>query len=273
MGRPRTLIISPHLDDAVLSIGGSIAAMADATIATVYTVGPVLDEIAPELVKWGDYEARLKEDTAACEAVGANRVWLGHKERVWRGPMPAMGYFTTPDDRTGFALLEEIAASLDRLSETLGDFEEIYAPLGIGNHVDHVETMLATIEWAAARERIDRLRFYEDFYALSEHLRAAHPISRRWMWSGSFVDGQLADMLTAILGARKGPPLEALCPLFEDVVAWNVEPVAVDLDLKLAAIACYGSQTTAFGGMPGIASTLRAYHTFWGGEPIWRLAA
>lgn len=266
--RSTTLVVSPHLDDAVLSLGGAIATWSDVTIATVYTTGPIFDEIAPELRKWGDYATRLQEDIAACEAIGAERTWLGHMERVWRAPLPPMGYFITPDERAGFTELPAIVASLD----VLGDFDRVFAPLGIGNHVDHVEAMLATIEWATRRGIADRLRFYEDFYGLSERLRAAHPIARRWTWEHSLVAGQLADMMNAIDVARRGPPLEALWPPLAEDVAWTVEPTAIDEDKHLAAIACYGSQTVAFGGMPGIAAAIRAYHGFWGGEPVWRLS-
>ena len=55
--------------------------------------------------------------------------------------------------------------------------------------------------------------------------------------------------------------------------AWTVEPIEIRAHEygKLAAIACYRSQTAAFGGISGITRALRAFHAWWGGaEPLWR---
>src|SRR5664279_1647995 len=85
-----TLIISPHLDDAVWSLGGSIAAWTAAgtrvVVATVYTAGPPLDEVAPEMRVFADYPARRAEDLAACASIGAEVRWLDQVERAFRRP-------------------------------------------------------------------------------------------------------------------------------------------------------------------------------------------
>ena len=75
-----TLVISPHLDDAVLSLGGSIAAWVGSgervVVATVYTAGPPLDTISPGMRRFADYTARCAEDTAACAVLGCETRWL-----------------------------------------------------------------------------------------------------------------------------------------------------------------------------------------------------
>jgi LmbE family N-acetylglucosaminyl deacetylase len=262
------LIVSPHLDDAVLSLGGAIAHwVAGGTrvrVATINTVGPELANVAPDLRKWADYPARLEEDRAACDVLGVERSWLGHVERVWRVEMPPMGFYTLPD----VLATAPIVASLDALDRP----DLVLAPLGIGNHVDHVEAMVATAEWAASRDV--PVQFYEDFYALSATLREAHPVAQRWTWSADAnplaAAPELAAIFERIAVARGGTPIERLYPALEG--GWNVETVPVDEPRGLEAIAKYPSQTAAFGGFDGIAATIRAYHAFWGGEPLWKPA-
>ena len=271
------LVISPHLDDAVLSAGGMIAARAAAgdrvVIATMYTDGPPLDEIVPAMRKWADYPARRAEDANACAAVGAEVRWLGHVERAFRKPfLSGLTYFTTPPDVAGFTTLPQVTASLSSLDDLAPD--QILVPLGIGNHVDHVETMIAGARWALARGWRDRLAFYEDFYGLSTTMRRAHPISKQRDWSRwrspLLRARRLAVILRAIALARRGPAATTFLPAELASCEWTAAPSPIDEAAKLAAIERYPSQAIAFGGMGGIARALRAYHTWWGGEPLWR---
>ena len=105
----RLLVLSPHLDDAVLSLGGAIAAWVAAgervVIATVYTTGPPLAEIAPAMRVFADYATRTREDDAACAVLGAEQLRLGLVERAFRRPfLTDLAYFTTPADRADYAL-------------------------------------------------------------------------------------------------------------------------------------------------------------------------
>jgi LmbE family N-acetylglucosaminyl deacetylase len=271
------LVISPHLDDAVLSVGGTIAERTAAgdrvVIATMYTDGPPLDDVVPAMRKWADYPARRAEDAKACAAVGAEVRWLGHVERAFRKPfLSGLTYFTTPAEIAGFAALPQLTASLSALDEL--DPDRILLPLGIGNHVDHVETMIAASRWALAHGWNDRLAFYEDFYALSTTMRRAHPIAKQrdWpRWKSPLLHARrLAVILRAIALARRGPDITAFLPRELATKEWLAAPSRMDERAKLAAIELYPSQAIAFGGMDGIARALRAYHTWWGGEPLWR---
>ena len=276
-----TLVVSPHLDDAVLSVGGSIAAWTAAgervVIASVYTNGPPLDDVSPAMRKWADYPARRAEDAAACAAVGAEVRWLGQIERAFRRPfLTGLTYFTTPAERGGFTTLATVTAALAAVDDL--DPARIVVPLGIGNHIDHVETLLAATDWALARGWSDRLWFYEDFYALSQAMRARHPIARRerfrWWRSPLLRARRLAVLLRAITLARRGPDVDTfLAPALRGA-AWRVTRSPIDEAKKLDAIAHYPSQAIAFGGMAGIARAMRAYHALWGGaEPLWRATA
>jgi hypothetical protein len=82
---------------------------------------------------------------------------------------------------------------------------------------------------------------------------------------------RLALILGAIALSRRGPTVTALLPTEIAGAQWSAESaVAIDEPRKFAAIASYRSQTTAFGGMAGVAASLQAYHAWWRGEPLWR---
>ena len=271
-----TLVLSPHLDDAVLSLGGAIAAWTAAgervVIATVYTAGPPLAEVAPEMHVFADYATRLAEDDAACATLGAEVVRLGLVERAFRPPfLTDFAYFTTPAERAGLALAP-VRAALDAVAL---DAARIVIPLGVGNHVDHVATLVAGTDWALARGLADQLWFYEDFYALAGALRSCHRVTRARMWSAAQAPlrraPELAAVLHAIAAKRRGPdPTRLLAHALRDAT-WTVEAAPIREAAKLAAITCYASQETAFGGHAGIAAALCAYHAWWGdAEPLWR---
>jgi LmbE family N-acetylglucosaminyl deacetylase len=277
-----TLVISPHLDDAVLSLGGSIAAWVAAgtrvVIATVYTTGPALAELAPRMRKFADYVTRRAEDAAACRVLGAESRYLDQTERAFRRPfLTGWGFFQTPPDRDGFTTLSRVTRALDPLREL--DPDRIVVPLGIGNHVDHVETLIAATDWAIANGMLDRVGFYEDFYALSGAMRVQHPIASARTWKrreSPLRTGRLGVIMRVIAAGRRGPPVDHLLAPTLRGARWTVTTTDISHheQRKLDAIACYASQTRAFGGLAGIARALRAYHAWWGGaEPLWRVTA
>src|SRR4051812_28581985 len=77
------VVVSPHLDDGVLSCGGLLAGRPRSTVVTVFAGRP---ETPRPLTPWdaaGGFSpdddvmaARRQEDTSACAAVGATPVWL-----------------------------------------------------------------------------------------------------------------------------------------------------------------------------------------------------
>ena len=83
----RIVVVSPHLDDAVLSLGASIAdsasAGADVSVVTVFAGDPSLSEDPSPWDRRAGFtstlealEARRREDEIACSFVGARPVWL-----------------------------------------------------------------------------------------------------------------------------------------------------------------------------------------------------
>jgi LmbE family N-acetylglucosaminyl deacetylase len=87
----RLAIVSPHLDDAVLSLGSFIASASRrgtrVAVITVFAGDPDStkpaggwDRRAGFATEGEAARARRAEDRAACAVVGADPVWLGHSE-------------------------------------------------------------------------------------------------------------------------------------------------------------------------------------------------
>src|SRR5262249_50057913 len=133
------VIVSPHLDDAVLSLGGligrEIAAGRRVEVVSCFTAGPPLDTIPSEQRVFGDYSMRRAEDERALAVLGATHRWLDLPERIWRQPaLPRTAgvfptqVFRTPPRMDDFAELKSIRAAIGEVVETGAT---IYAPLAI----------------------------------------------------------------------------------------------------------------------------------------------
>jgi len=145
--------LSPHLDDAVFSCGGLIARQSsggdDVQVVTVFAGDPPVGELttfAYELHRrWGGEGSpmglRRAEDLVACGRLGASVVHLGFAEAVYR--RAANGEALHPNAESLFgqpspeeeAQIEAIAEALER---NVAPDAEVYLPLGIGSHVDHL---------------------------------------------------------------------------------------------------------------------------------------
>lgn len=275
------IVLSPHLDDAVLSLGASIARWAEAgrrvEVWTVYTAGPALADIEPAQRPFGDYATRRAEDAAALAVLGAAPRHCGVWERLWREP-PARGItavFRTPPDITGFTALERVRAIVAEALARPG--ADVLAPLGVGGHVDHVELALAA--WQAAEEEGGprRVAFYEDFYALSERARRRHPVTARAPRPLRDSPGLAVPAGLPALGmlglVARGPSLDRYAPGVARA-AWIVEALPVDRfePRKLAAAAQYRSQAALLGPLArSLPAVMRRAHARGGGERVWRV--
>jgi len=140
--------VSPHLDDAAFSVGGTLAALADAghevTVVTCFTAsvpGPTGFALACQLDKGlpvgVDYMAlRRDEDAAALTVLGAAPLHLDLPEA------PHRGYTSAPDLFAGVHDGDDVWRSVrERLADVPGDLW--LAPQALGSHVDHLQVLRA----------------------------------------------------------------------------------------------------------------------------------
>ena len=202
--RPWAVAISPHLDDAAFSCGGTLACLAKAgwqvTVCTLFTrsvsnPGPFalacqLDKGLPPDV---DYMAiRRAEDAQACALLGATPVWLDFAEAPHRGYDSAAALFGAL--RSGDEVQFGLAAALARLLRPAPDL--VLAPQAVGGHVDHVQTVHALRLALAAQVPV---LWWTDFpYASRPHSHPARPFEREMadLPVGHF-DGDAATRLSA----------------------------------------------------------------------------
>jgi LmbE family N-acetylglucosaminyl deacetylase len=179
------LVLSPHLDDAVLSIGGYIAQLAatghDVVVATLFTGQPPAP-VPPgarafhEQCGLGDdaMRHRMDEDIAACRVVGARPRHRDLPEALYR--IDASGL---PRHRDGRAIFQAdpsnendvVDAARRHVRTLLNDLRPhlVLGPLGVGDHIDH-----AIIHRALRSSGIESrlLHWFEDIpYVLYRHTR------------------------------------------------------------------------------------------------------
>lgn len=223
------LFLSPHLDDAALSCGGYIHALAqrgDPVAVHTVTAGdptpPLPDTpIVRSLhARWqaGEHpiNTRRQEDIASLQVLGAGAIHTPHLDCVYRTHDGRALYPTEssifeslhPDDPLPAALEGEIPALMARFP----GMQAIIAPLGVGHHVDHQITR----DWALSIKRHApqlALRFYEEY----PYTRDANAIQRALeLLTGIHLKGEIQTLSTA------------------------------DVEAKIQAIACHRSQISTF---------------------------
>ncbi len=281
-GDPPTalVVVSPHLDDAVISVGAlisrAVAAGTPVEVWTAFTAGPPVASLPRRLRRFGDYATRIAEDDRALDRLGAGRRRLGLAERIWREPRvrTVAAVFATPARREAFGRLEAVRAAVGEVLQRPG--VQLLAPLGVGHHVDHVEVALAVLLAAREHDALGRVAFYEDFYALGEAARRRHPVTRRQPRPARHSPGWAAPrqgavlLLTPLLA--RGPGLQDYLP-GTGALDWRCEPhpTAGHERAKLAAVAEYRSQLPALGGRSRLEALLERAHRVRGGELIWRV--
>ncbi|MBN1266578.1 MAG: PIG-L family deacetylase [Anaerolineales bacterium] len=166
------LYISPHLDDAVYSCGGCIlqqTARGDrVTVLTVFAGDPPpgpLSSFANGLhSRWGtDHDGvavRRAEDRMACARLDATAVHLEFPEAIYRMGSEEDYLYTSEEaifGRVHPAEQERLALVLASIQQHMHESLTVYAPLGLGGHVDH-----RFIRLIADRMK-EPVRYYPDF--------------------------------------------------------------------------------------------------------------
>lgn len=250
--RYHAIYLSPHLDDAALSCGGAIAALSRggqrALVVTLCTAVPTREQLGPLAEEFhGDWNlahedavtARLAEDVRSMEILGADFLWAGLLDSIYRLPFAydtRERLFGTPrPDDPLYQALRELLPALRRSCPGA----TIYAPLGVGYHVDHQITYDVATELLGAP-----LAYYEDIYYV---------------------------LLPGERERRMGDLGRALAPQTIDIAA--------ALGVKIAAIDAYASQVPElFGGSAQMAESISGYASLVGGagaaaERVWAAGA
>jgi LmbE family N-acetylglucosaminyl deacetylase len=178
----RHLFLSPHYDDIALSCGGTAALVADSgrrpEVVLIFGDHPDPDApmtgFAEELhAKWGLSAAeviagRRAEEAAAADLLGADTTFLPFRDAIYRGER------YQGDDQLFGPPRDDESELPGRIVEAAGlggqadPRVRVYAPLAIGNHVDHQHA------YAAGRllgSRGWQVWFYEDLpYGLKPEL-------------------------------------------------------------------------------------------------------
>lgn len=172
---PDVVYLSPHLDDAALSCGGSIRRQTQAgrsvVVLTIFAGSPSRPDISPlgaqVRLGWGGFAhpvaERRREDRKANHLLGAHCWHLEYLDAIYRLEGDSFLYerdeelFDSPH-RSDLELVPRIAESI---RETCSAQQpELIAPLGAGNHVDHqlVRESVLTLQ-----DRFAQIVFYEDY--------------------------------------------------------------------------------------------------------------
>jgi len=239
----RVLILSPHLDDAVLSAGGlmdrAVKNGASVVAATIFTADAQFDgEPSPfvqELHEWWSlgpkpYELRCKEDVASVQLLGADYIHGGMLDAIYR--RDGDGEFIYASRKAVFSPPAAKDPVWEPLRTLLAEWVRttspsvILCPMTVGRHVDHVVTSEAFR--SAYREWSADVYLYEDI-----------PYSLR-LFPPNFPDS---------------------VPAAIERTAWKIKgriDVDVDFERKFAAIVKYESQISEI--FPGLDAEKELQH-------------
>ncbi|MDQ2808038.1 MAG: PIG-L family deacetylase [Chloroflexota bacterium] len=246
--------LSPHFDDVALSCGGMAAAHTAAggrgRCITVFAAPlppgtPLSAYVQGQHQRWGDPDAaaanrvRRSEEAAAMACLGLDLTLLDYPDAIYRADRyPSDAHLFGPLHAAEVDLPARLAADLTVILGALDPAGlTIYAPLGLGRHVDHQIVFQAARHLAGAGWTVQH---YEDYpYAAKP---AAH--ATRF----------------AELGLPAAGP--AAPPIYYDITA--------TLEAKIAAIAAYPSQLSGlFDPVDTMPAAVRAYAAAvaagWGG--------
>ena len=171
------VVLSPHLDDAVLPCGALLAHLAarhPITVATVFTAAAPPPWSLParrQLRALGGvgaedlFEQRRAEDREVLAGTGAAAVHLGFRDALFRrgrrGPAYPTFRFDAARGRVApcdAGLAAEVSARVGEIARA-GRAGVVLAPLGVGRHVDHLITRRAAQDLG----RPIRIVYYSDF--------------------------------------------------------------------------------------------------------------
>ena len=243
------IYISPHLDDAALSLGGLIWEQSQSgekvAIWTICAGDPPTGNLSPFAEslheRWGTgrevVKERRREDVLSCERLGAHHRHFEVPDCIYRlSPKTGRYLYDSEEALWGRVHPDEkrlVDAVSEKIRESLPPFACVVCPLTLGNHVDHDLTRTATeMAFRALNlESDDRLYYYADYpYVVT-------------------ADTRLQDQKDIYLYEISA----------EGIVAWQ------------DAIACHRSQISTFWtGLDEMRSAIQSYYDQMGGIRLWK---
>jgi LmbE family N-acetylglucosaminyl deacetylase len=207
---------------------------------------------------WGNPKdaiaTRQAEDQAAMAVLGVDYLRLNFTDCIYRGhPDQGQWFYNNDDELFGQVHPEDMFLAgkiVEALIELVpaGENTLLYAPLGVGHHVDHQLAHAAA--WQLNRQGW-KIAFYEDYPYADPYSRFA-------------AQGRDYASLTATLTARQKANLQPRLCVFSEA----------DLQAKIDSISAYASQVEVlFGSKIQMENNLRRYALFVGqgslAERIW----
>ena len=181
----RSIFLSPHPDDAVLSCGGTIYQLAQndqrPIVITIFggdqPADAPLSEFARSLhTRWQLSDnaptLRREEDRAACDRLNAYLINLRFADAIYRiDPITQRHLYTSEEaifgDVRDPVIIDEVTETLRaRIARTSP--ARLFVPLTAGHHVDHL------IVRAAAERLGGELIYYEDYPYAEDAAKLAH---------------------------------------------------------------------------------------------------
>ena len=219
--RYRAVFISPHLDDAVFSCGGVISKLVEeGPVLVLNLFTRYLSGLKLHGAVLGD--DRHQEEVDAAEFLGFESFSLHELDAPFRrDAYQRLGNLFRPPVAQDMEWLSTLREKLFALLGEL-DFEQIYVPLGIGWHVDHVLAHLVFEPWMDRKN----LLFYEDApYCCIPH-------STRYRLNGiAHYEGGLTDLSLAPSNAlnawRQAARAYGQTALMKNLQPWIVRQLAV----------------------------------------------
>ncbi len=275
------IFLSPHLDDAVVSCGGTIAKLVykreDALVITVYTREPDIKSLPKKFHKFADYDLRKKEDQVALDRLSADYKWLDIEERAYMTPLLKRPTEVFKIDLSKglnqFLNIKEIQSELDKIFE-VNPKAKIYAPLGVGNHFDHVEVFLASLMYMVDNALFESFLFYLDSYGMfSTKMRRRHYLGNRLISIGTKKPEKSSFklfMITSVMNSMiSGGSIEKLLPAKYLDIDWELKTNSIKgyENLKIEALECYESQVELF-GKKILKKFFNNYHSTWNSSEL-----
>jgi LmbE family N-acetylglucosaminyl deacetylase len=239
-------VVSPHLDDAALSLGAAISALAHlgrtVRVVTPFAGDPSSDAPPNEWEQSTGFSsagesaaARRVEDLHACALLGAEPRWLPYDPRFPDGVEPA-------------------------LRSALADVDNVLVPAAPCSHDDHEVATRIVLEQLAQTHRIGL--YVDQPYAMWRLLGDTHEVGSRRRNAASLA---LRRKETALV---EQPLLRSsLQALVEEPPEWQAVPSKPrNLLAKQRSIFAYTSQMRVFSRLMPLGIAL--YEWQWGGEAV-----